>query len=100
MRKQRSKPNYRGRVLRLPDLDHCKTAVLNSLGSPASRRVYEYAVDQFIASVVPSLGWRSTASWSCAIACTSNRAIWPPTPSTNSLRPCVAWLTKPPPQAC
>jgi hypothetical protein len=26
-----------------------KLAVLNSLGSPASRRVYEYAIDQFIA---------------------------------------------------
>src|SRR5690348_11637353 len=25
MGKQRSKPNYRRRVLRLPDLDHCKT---------------------------------------------------------------------------
>lgn len=48
MGKLRSKPNYRRRVLRLPDLDHCKTAVLNSLGSPASRRVYEYAIDQFI----------------------------------------------------
>jgi hypothetical protein len=43
------RPNYRRRVLRLPDLDHCKLAVLNSLGSPASRRVYEYAIDQFIA---------------------------------------------------
>ena len=49
MSKQRSKPNYHRRVLRLPDLDHCKVAVLNSLGSPASRRVYEYAIDQFIA---------------------------------------------------
>ena len=49
MRKQRNKPNYRRRVLRLPDLDHCKNVVLNSLGSPASRRVYEYAIDQFIA---------------------------------------------------
>jgi site-specific recombinase XerD len=49
MRKHRAKPNYRRRVLRLPDLDHCKLAVLNSLGSPASRRVYEYAIDQFIA---------------------------------------------------
>jgi site-specific recombinase XerC len=49
MGQQRIKPNYRRRVLRLPDLDHCKTAVLNSLGSPASRRVYEYAIDQFIA---------------------------------------------------
>jgi hypothetical protein len=49
MGKPRVKPNYRRRVLRLPDPDHCKTAVLNSLGSPASRRVYEYAIDQFIA---------------------------------------------------
>jgi len=49
MCKHRIKPNYRRRVLRLPDLDHCKLAVLNSLGSPASRRVYEYAIDQFIA---------------------------------------------------
>ena len=48
MGKQRIKPNYRRRVLRLPDLDHCKLAVLNSLGSPASRRVYEYAINQFI----------------------------------------------------
>jgi site-specific recombinase XerD len=48
MGKQRIKPNYHRRVLRLPDLDHCKLAVLNSLGSPASRRVYEYAINQFI----------------------------------------------------
>jgi site-specific recombinase XerD len=49
MGKHKVKPNYRRRVLRLPDLDHCKLAVLNSLGSPASRRVYEYAIDQFVA---------------------------------------------------
>jgi site-specific recombinase XerD len=49
MAKHKVKPNYRRRLLRLPDLDHCKRAVLNSLGSPASRRVYEYAIDQFIA---------------------------------------------------
>src|SRR6266853_2883454 len=49
MGKHRIKPNYRRRLLRLPDLDHCKRAVLNSLGSPASRRVYENAIDQFIA---------------------------------------------------
>jgi site-specific recombinase XerD len=48
MGKPRIKPNHRRRLLRLPDLDHCKTAVLNSLAS-ASRRVYEYALDQFIA---------------------------------------------------
>src|ERR1700719_1466445 len=37
MRKPRIKPNYRRRVLRLPDLDHSKLQVLNSLRSPASR---------------------------------------------------------------
>jgi integrase len=49
MRKKKAKPNYRRRVLRLPDLDHSKIAVLNSLSSPGSRRVYEFAIDQFVA---------------------------------------------------
>lgn len=45
--KQRIKRNYRRQVLRLPDLDHCKSTVFNSLGSPASRRVYECAIDHY-----------------------------------------------------
>src|SRR5437773_5067627 len=49
MGKKKAKPNYRRSVLRLPDLDHSKLHVLNSLRSPASRRVYEYAIEQFIA---------------------------------------------------
>ena len=49
MRRKKCKPSYRRTVLRLPDLDHSKLAVLNSLTSPASRRVYEYAIDQFTA---------------------------------------------------
>jgi hypothetical protein len=49
MGKQKTKRNYRRIVLRLPDLDHSKLAVLNSLTSPSSRRVYQYAIDQFIA---------------------------------------------------
>src|SRR5271166_6026513 len=49
MRRKKCKPNYRRTVLRLPDLDHSKLAVLNSLTSPASRRVYQYAIDQFTA---------------------------------------------------
>jgi hypothetical protein len=36
------------RVLRLPDLDHAKTAVLNTLGSPESERSYRFAIDDFI----------------------------------------------------
>jgi hypothetical protein len=45
----KAKRNYRRTVLRLPDLDHSKAAVLNSLTSPGSRRVYRYAIEQFIA---------------------------------------------------
>src|SRR5712664_1735965 len=49
MGKKKTQPNYRRTVLRLPDLDHSKAAVLNSLTSPGSRRVYQYAIEQFIA---------------------------------------------------
>src|SRR5262245_38297090 len=49
-----NKPNPRQkktpkRVLRLPDLDYAKRAVLNALGSPESTRAYEFAIDDFIA---------------------------------------------------
>lgn len=37
------------RVLRLPDLDCSKQAVLNTLGSPESKRAYEFAIDDFVA---------------------------------------------------
>src|SRR6202521_4510321 len=36
------------RVLRLPDLDHSKTAVLNSLGSQESQRSYRFAIEDFV----------------------------------------------------
>src|SRR5271157_2405411 len=42
------KSNYRKTVLRLPDLDHAKSTVLNSLSSTGSRRAYGFAIDQFI----------------------------------------------------
>ena len=100
MGKPRIKPNYRRRVLRLPDLDHCKLAVLNSLGSPASRRVYEYAIDQFIAWYCsePRLAFNRIVVVRYRMYLES--AVWPPTPSTSNLQPCVAWLTKPPTPAC
>src|SRR6202790_3333114 len=37
------------RILRLPDLDHSKTAVLNTLGSPESQRSYRFAIEDFVA---------------------------------------------------
>jgi hypothetical protein len=35
------------RVLRLPDLDHAKTAVLSTLASSGSQRCYRYAIEDF-----------------------------------------------------
>jgi len=49
MGRKKAKANYRRIVLRLPDLDHSKISVLNSLTSPASRRVYKYAIEKFVA---------------------------------------------------
>ncbi len=48
MRKKNRRPIGRKIVLTLPDLDHAKAAVLNSLSSPHSRRNYKYAMEQFI----------------------------------------------------
>jgi hypothetical protein len=35
-------------VLKLPDLEHSKSAVLNSLTSSSSKRSYDYAIREFI----------------------------------------------------
>src|SRR6201989_3070778 len=48
MRKNDKKPLRCKIVLRLPDLDHAKNSVLNSLSSPNSRRNYRFAMEQFI----------------------------------------------------
>jgi len=48
MHKKSRKPPSRKIVLRLPDLDHTKAAVLHSLSSPHSRRNYKFAMEQFI----------------------------------------------------
>ena len=36
------------RVLQLPDLDYTKRAVLNTLGSPESKRAYQFAIEDFV----------------------------------------------------
>src|SRR5687767_15974805 len=37
------------RVLALPDLEHAKTAMLNSLTSASAQRTYEHAIREFVA---------------------------------------------------
>jgi hypothetical protein len=45
MTKSSKKKTTPKRVLRLPDLDYAKGTVLNTLGSPASKRAYGFAID-------------------------------------------------------
>jgi site-specific recombinase XerD len=46
--KRKSKRGTPKKVLRLPDLDHSKASVLQSLGSIASKRTYGFAINDFI----------------------------------------------------
>jgi len=50
--KQNHKRNAKGRaaksVLRLPDLEVAKSAVLNSLSCPDAQRGYRHAIDEFV----------------------------------------------------
>jgi hypothetical protein len=46
--KNKTKRRLPKTVLRLPDLDHSKSSVLQSLGSTASQRTYGFAIDDFI----------------------------------------------------
>src|SRR5215467_3411961 len=48
MKQSSRKKKSARRVLRLPDLDFAKRAVLNTLGSPESKRAYDFAIDDFV----------------------------------------------------
>src|SRR5258708_6484706 len=48
-KKRKSKRGSPKSVLGLPDLDHSKASVLQSLGSVASKRTYAFAINDFIA---------------------------------------------------
>lgn len=47
-KRNRGKAKHPKAKLRLPDLEHAKTAVLNSLRSPESKRGYGHAIDEFV----------------------------------------------------
>ena len=49
LKRKRGKKKPPKRVLALPDLEHAKTAVLNSLTSASGQRTYEHAIREFVA---------------------------------------------------
>lgn len=49
IKRRQSKKSSPKQSLTLPDLDHAKSAVLDSLPSTESQRGYRHAIDEFIA---------------------------------------------------
>ena len=84
------------RVLALPDLEHAKAAVLNSLTSASGQRTYDHAIPSSSPGTARSRGWRSTAPSCSAIASTSSSATTRRPPSICGSRPSDAWPTKRP----
>jgi hypothetical protein len=71
-------------IMKLPDLEQSKTAVLNSLSSPSSRRSYDHAIRNFIDWYCsePRLAFNKTVVTRYRIALEPSRYA----PSTISLR--------------
>jgi len=98
----KQKPSSKGRrssakaVLRLPDLEHDKAPVLNSLNSVDARGVIVTPSMSSLTGIVRNRAWPSTGSWSCVIDLISNPVNSPPEPSICALAPCVDSPTKPP----
>ena len=81
-------------VLRLPDLEHAKTAVLNSLTSRDAQGVIVMQSMSSSTGIARNRGWRSIELWSCVIALIWNPVSSRPAPSISVLAQCGALRTK------
>jgi hypothetical protein len=96
---KRTRPKPKA-VLRLPDLDQAKSAVLNSLTSADAQRGYRHAIDEFVEWYCsePRLSFSRTVVLRYRIHLESRHLA----PGTINLRLglCVAWPTRPPIVGC
>lgn len=81
-------------ILRLPDLEVARSAVLNSLSSPDAQRGYRHAIDDSWTGTAPNLGYHSARRWSPGIGCIWNPVASPLEPSTFVLERCAVLRTK------
>jgi hypothetical protein len=56
----RTKRSTTKSVLHLPDLEHAKSAVLNSLTNPDAQRGYRHAIEESSTGIVRNRAWHST----------------------------------------
>jgi hypothetical protein len=90
-RKRRAPPKA---VLRLPDLDQAKSAVLNSLTSVDAQRGYRHAIDEFVDGTALNRDSPSTEPLYCGAECTSNHVNLRRALSTCDWARCAAWPTR------
>ena len=97
MAKQKAKANYRRTVLRLPDLDHSKVAVLNSLTSPFKQALDQWTSAAGIVDAESSEVWArpggcgdkaSRRTW-CGTSCkaAAEGQVWSTSPLTTCEEP-------------
>jgi hypothetical protein len=89
-----SKTNPTKSVLRLPDLEHAKAAVLNSLTSLDAQGVIGTPSTNSLPGIVPSLAWLSIVPWSFVTIHTLNLVSWRRARSTYALVRYAAWRTR------
>ena len=90
------KRTTRKSVLRLPDLEHAKAAVLNSLTSLDAQRVIVTPSMSLLTGIVRNLAWLSTELWCCVIGLILNPVSLHLALSTYVSVPCAGSHTKPP----
>ena len=85
-------------VLRLPDLEHAKAAVLNSLTSLDAQRGYRHAIDEFVDWYCsePRLALNRIVVLRYRSHLESRPVNWHLAPSTYVSVPCVGSPTRPP----
>ena len=82
------------RVLAIPDLEHAKTAVLNSLTSASGQRTYDHAIREFVIWYCPEPVSRLTAPSCSDTGFTSNNADMRLPRSIYGLPPFGEWRTR------
>src|SRR5215831_11733987 len=80
-------------ILRLPDLEAAKSAVLNSLSCPDAQRGYRHAIDEFVVLLGAAIVV-SARPWWCGTECIWSRAISLQVPSTFVSEQCGVLPTR------
>ena len=91
----REKRRLRRTVLRLPDLEVAKSAVLNSLSCPDAQRGYRHAIDEFVEWYCSEPRLSFSKAVVVRYRMHLETAISPQAQSTSASGPSAGWHTRP-----